>query len=337
MVILLKDGITQPISSDLERVEDELTSITQSDFNLLYNISFSLLKAGGKRLRPTLVLLSGRFFNYHLKSVLPIAAAIELLHMATLIHDDIIDDSKLRRGEPTVNHRWGKRVAVLNGDLLYAHAMKLMTKVEDRELVSELVDVILIICKGEMQQFTQLRSLDQDLNSYLNRIEQKTALLLAKSCQLGARACGADNSQQQILFDYGLNLGIAFQIINDLKDLINEEAELGKPPGDDLRQGIMTLPIIHALQSSPERAVIADVLSTKDPEERLVQRAIDLIRETDAAEETIKFARGYTHRAYQQLYSLPDLPARRSLFQLLNYISGQDYQEDWFLDQKISY
>lgn len=324
---VLKKQILQPIALDLAQVEEHLYHLATSDDNLLYQISYQLLRSGGKRIRPALVLLSGRFFDYQLERVLLVATAMELVHMATLIHDDIIDESIKRRGKATVNQQYGDKVAVLNGDLLFAHAIKFLSQLPDRSILGEMMEVIFAMCKGEVDEVIQNGSLSTDVTAYLRRIEKKTALMFSKSCEFGAKVCGASPEKSSQLAHFGINLGLAFQIMDDLKDLTHTEEYLGKPPGEDLRQGIMTLPIILAVENSPGRDLIAAVLQDKKPEEEMVRKALDCIEESGAFGETLAMAKEYKERSIFQLQALPPTPERNSLELLADFIIGSDGQE----------
>ncbi len=333
---ILQRRILSTVAKDLGRVEEDLLRLLRSESGLLYQISYQLLRSGGKRLRPALVLLSGRFFEYSLQRVLPIAVAMELVHTATLIHDDIIDESVKRRGKETVNYRYGDKIAVLNGDLLFAHAVKFLSQMSDRSILEEMLEIIFAMCRGEVDEVTSNHHLSTDLSLYLKRIERKTALMFAKSCEFGARVCGASKEEGRRLREYGINLGMAFQIMDDLRDLTETEEVLGKPPGEDLRQGIMTLPMIFALKESPERDLILEVLETKDPKDIKVTRTLASIRESNALQETLRVVGEYRERSIQSLKGLPLIPERHSLEGLVDFITREDHLDKGSLYQKRS-
>lgn len=313
---VLNSRLYHPITDDLAQVEADLFALVKSDDNLLYQISYQLLCSGGKRLRPALVLLSGRFFHYQLERVLPVALAMELLHMATLVHDDIIDESVKRRGQVTVNQEYGDKVAVLNGDLLFAHAIKILSQLPDRTILQEMMDAIFSMCKGEVEEVIQNGQISLDIPEYLQRIEKKTALMFSKSCEFGARVCGASTAESRKLAHFGINLGLAFQIMDDVKDLTHSEEELGKPPGEDLRQGIMTLPLILAAQDSRVRDEIVAVMEVKSPPASLIQDAVGLIAASGALQKTVAMAREYRDRSIHALETFSPTPERRSLERL---------------------
>lgn len=323
----LQNSILATIHDDLKRVEESLLQLVESESSFIYQISYQLLRSGGKRLRPALVLLSGKFFDYSFEKVKPVAVAMELVHMATLIHDDIIDEGVMRRGEKTVNSLYGDKIAVLNGDLLFAHGMKFLSLLSDRRILDNMLDIIFAMCIGEVDEIIGNGELNLDISYYLKRIERKTALMFAKSCEFGALICGASKEESKQFAVYGINLGLAFQIMDDLMDLTYSEKELGKTPGEDLRQGIMTLPIILALNTSMDRDLILEVMETKKPDEVLVHKVIESIVDCGAIEETLQVVKEYRERAIQSLTGLPPIPERRSLERLVDFVTEWDLIE----------
>ncbi|MCK8824439.1 polyprenyl synthetase family protein [Fuchsiella alkaliacetigena] len=302
------------ISNELQKVEDELQKLTESKFSLLYRISNRLLQAGGKRLRPLLVLLAGRLSQLDLtEQLIPAASSVELIHMATLIHDDIIDDSTHRRGETTINKDWGNTVAVLSGDLLYTRALKQLTEYETQDLLVYMLDVVALICEGEAKQAVTNYDLDQGLEDYLERITKKTALLISASCKLGAMVSGTSEEQIAAMETYGEQLGIAFQIINDLNDIVAEKDDLGKEPGDDLRQGTLTLPMIFALESAEQADFLAEVIAKQENSTQEIERALEIIKSSGAVESSIEFSQQYINRALECLDLFADSTAKNSL------------------------
>lgn len=312
------------INRDLEKVEEALFQLVRSESSFIYEISYQLLRSGGKRLRPALVLLSGKFFDYSFEKARPVAVAMELIHMATLVHDDIIDEAVMRRGEETISSRYGDKVAVLNGDLLFAHGMKLLSFLADRRILNNMLEVIFAMCVGEVDEIISNGDLYVDIPQYFKRIERKTALMFSKSCEFGALVCGSSEEESRMMAEYGLNLGLAFQIMDDLKDLTRSEEELGKLPGEDLRQGVMTLPIILALNTSLEKDRIIEVMETKKPDERLVNEVLQSIGESGAIEETKKIAQEYRERSLQSLRGLPPISERRALERLVDFVTEWD-------------
>lgn len=232
------------MKSDLQAIEDQMAQTVTSDLPILSETSLHLLKAGGKRIRPVLVLLAGKFGNYSMESLKKVAVPLELIHMATLVHDDVIDDAETRRGQLTVKSKWDNRIAMFISDYIYAKALTVITELDKPRIHQILSGAIVQMCIGEMEQIRDFFNVDQSVRNYLRRIRRKTALLIAISCQLGAMAADAPARTSQALYRFGYNIGMLFQITDDLLDLCGTEKAIGKPPGSDLRQGNITLLIV---------------------------------------------------------------------------------------------
>ncbi|SDC41408.1 MULTISPECIES: polyprenyl synthetase family protein [unclassified Candidatus Frackibacter] len=305
------------INGELEKIEGKLQEITETKFNLLYRISNRLLKAGGKRLRPLLVLLTGKLNNELdtdvSNNLISGGASIELLHMSTLIHDDVIDNSIHRRGENTVNRDWGNKVAVLSGDLLYTQALRLLNELGDNDLLDYMLDIVGLICEGEVKQAVTNHDLDQTMEDYIDKITKKTALLIAASCKLGGIVCELSDKRVDAIENYGKKLGIAFQIINDLNDVVAEKCDLGKEPGDDLRQGTLTLPVIYGLQESAEKEFLEEVIVKHENSDEEIERALKVLRSSGAIEYSIKVSQDYINQALDSLRFFSDSPAKSTL------------------------
>lgn len=267
--------------SDLDLIEKELDIAVNSSSDLLNEASLHLLHAGGKRIRPIFVLLAAKFGHYQIEQIKHIAVPLELIHMASLVHDDVIDDSEMRRGQLTVKAQWNNRVAMYTGDFIFARALEYITNIENPQVHRILSYTMVEICVGEIIQIEDKFKLDQRLQDYFRRIKRKTALLIASSCQLGAVASGADEKIANHLKRFGYYVGMSFQIIDDILDFTSSDKELGKPAGSDLIQGNITLPILF-LKDSPEfRPAIEHALSGNMTErERLA--LVKRIRESDA-------------------------------------------------------
>lgn len=233
------------IKDELQAVENELRQIVQERYQILTETSTHLLNAGGKRLRPALTLYGAKFYNFDMEKVVPLAATMELIHMASLVHDDVVDASMTRRGKPTVKAVWGNSVSTHIGSFLFAKSLILLSRYEDTPLIFDVLSNTSVqMSQGEIIQISSSFDINQSIKDYLYRIKCKTALLIAASAQLGAVACGAGRDIHLALRRYGYNIGMAFQITDDILDMIAEQRQLGKPIGGDLRQGIITLPVI---------------------------------------------------------------------------------------------
>ena len=234
-------------AADMAAVDALIRRRLASDVVLVNQIGEHIIKAGGKRLRPMLLLLAARALGHRGADAHQLAAVIEFIHTATLLHDDVVDESDLRRGRKTANALWGNAPSVLVGDFLYSRSFQLMVELDRIEIMRILADTTNAIAEGEVLQLLHVRNPDVDETAYLRVIERKTAVLFAAATRLGALLAGADDAVQQSLHDYGLNLGFAFQIADDVLDYSADETTLGKHLGDDLAEGKMTLPLIHAM------------------------------------------------------------------------------------------
>ncbi|KKM08878.1 heptaprenyl diphosphate synthase [Clostridiales bacterium PH28_bin88] len=318
-------SLYQEIQADLKEVERELYRYVDAPHPVLAESSAHLLKAGGKRLRPAFALLAGKFHNYSLDTLMPLAVALEMIHMATLVHDDVIDGSFTRRGIPTVKAKWGDDISLHTGDYLFARSLILISSYEDQRIARILADVSVQMCQGEIQQIATSYDLGQSSRDYFYRIKRKTALLISASCQLGAIAVNAPNQWIRALKYYGFHLGMAFQIGDDILDMIADEEELGKPVGSDLRQGILTLPAIYALRYSPRKQQLADLLVERPKTEAEVKEAIKIIRESGAIEFSFDVVERYVAKAKRQLAVLPDVPAKDTMTYIADFIRVRSF------------
>ena len=308
------------INSDLQRVEKELTKFVETDYPILQDSAVHLLAAGGKRLRPAFTLLAGKFFGYSLEKLMPVAMALELIHMSSLVHDDVVDASMTRRGRPTVKANWGNIVSVETGDYLFAKSLVLIAKIDHPEVARILAEISVEMCQGEIQQIKSSFDVEQNLKQYYYRIKRKTALLISACCRIGALVSGAPRRQVWALGAYGHSLGMAFQIVDDVLDLTAKPSEFGKPIGGDLRQGIMTLPMILALKLSQEPSRLQALLGKMDKTDDEVSEAIELIKITGAIDESMQLVDLYVKKAKKHLQDLPLVPTRKALAELAEFI-----------------
>ncbi len=312
-------NIYEHIWQDLAKVEDKLSSVSKVDFPQLSELLDHSLKSNGKRIRPTLTLLSGKFYNYNLDYLLPMATAVEVMHTATLVHDDAIDNSLIRRGRPTVYKLWGKEKAVLLGDYLFAEAGALVATTQNLRAIKLFADTLKTISSGELNQAFNAFNLEQSRPQYLQRVAKKTDSLFSMSTESGAALSQAPEESIQILIEYSYNLGIAFQIVDDILDFIGTEEELGKPIGSDLAQGTLTLPAILLLEYYPEDKPVRRLFRHID-EQNNIKLAIELVRNSSIIQECYQVASDYCAKACHNLKLLPDNASRQSLFELADYI-----------------
>lgn len=313
----------------LELIHDDIASIEQLmreeslNFNKDLEAAFQLLlTAGGKRIRPTLSVLCGRMFGAGLDRVHRLAAAIELLHTATLVHDDLIDGSLLRRGMPTLNARWGPGATVLTGDFVFARAAHMAASTESVELMKLFSKTLSIIVDGEIDQLFSNRC-KADRSNYIKRIYSKTASLFETACESASILSDSSNSRQRSdIRAYGYYVGIAFQIVDDILDFTSDTNSLGKPVGSDFRAGIITLPAILYAELHPDTQIAVNLLSGRclnQPE--IVDDVIDTIRNSDAIKRSYNEADAFAEKAISKLSDMPDCREKDALISIAsNYV-----------------
>src|SRR5205807_2804445 len=303
------------IRADLERVEATLHEVIRSDQSMVHEAARYLIDAGGKRFRPMLTLLTGYAGDPKDPRLIPCAAAIELTHLATLYHDDVIDETTIRRGVPTVNVRFGNSVAVLTGDFLLARASGLAADL-GAYVSRRLAGTIAELCEGQIMETGSAGSLDVTPMHYLDVIGRKTASLIATSCHLGAWLAGAAPPVVSAITDYGTALGMAFQLSDDILDVAGQEAESGKTPGTDLREGVLTLPALETLAGRvPGTDDLRRALEAHD-----VGAALAVLRSNGSVEIARAAVAEWQGRALRALDPLPVGPAREALEQLVGFI-----------------
>ncbi len=321
-------ALLKPLHSHLLQVEAILKESARLEYSPVGETVLALVRAGGKRLRPALLIAASMFGDFDVERVYPSAAAIELLHLATLVHDDTLDGSSMRRGVPTLNSVVSDGAAILVGDYLFARAAVLSTRAQNVRAVEIFADALATICNGELGQLFGLHSWDQSVESYHRRIFSKTASLFAAAAEIGAVVAAVDTSLTSFLRLYGENLGMAFQIVDDLLDLAPSHVT-GKPAGNDLRQGTVTLPTMFFLQdenvSTEERDFVKDVLAGYRGSEEEVRRAVELIARSSATERARGEAMKFVERARANLEPLPRTEPWHILHGLLDYAVGRSY------------
>ena len=311
--------IYQLIQEDLVLVEDRLKSISEVDFPWLAELLDYSLKGGGKRIRPALTLLSGKFYDYNLGSLLPMATAVELMHTATLVHDDAVDNSLVRHGRPTINKVWGEDKAVLLGDYLFAKAGEFAADTGNLRVIKLFSQTLQTISSGELSQSFNAFNLEQTRQDYFQRISRKTASLFSLATESGAVLSQAPEKSVKVLKGYGYNFGIAFQIVDDILDFIGTEEEMGKPVGSDLAQGTLTLPAMLVLEHYPEDNPVKRVFQNEDRQKN-IELAIELVRDSSIVSESYEIASEYCSKACQSLELLADNASRRALIELADYV-----------------
>ncbi|RAU94723.1 polyprenyl synthetase family protein [Paenibacillus sp. YN15] len=315
------------LKKDLNQIEKELDRSVRSEHVQLSEASLHLLKAGGKRLRPVFVLLSGQFGRYDMDRLKNIAVSMELIHMASLVHDDVIDDADTRRGQPTVRAKWDNRVAMYTGDYIFARALEVITKLPDPRIHRSMSSALVEMSIGEMEQIRLFFHSGQRVRDYLLRIKRKTALLIAISCQLGALAAEAGDLISQRLWRYGYYVGMAFQIRDDVLDLSGTEEQIGKPPGSDIRQGNITLPVIYALReetSNVELLTEVERIQAADGQTD-ISRFLELILNSEGVRHAEALAERYIRKAIEALAPLPDGRHKEDLIRIAHFVGNRSY------------
>ncbi len=308
----------------MARVNALIRARLASDVVLINQIAEHIIGGGGKRLRPMLVLLAAQAAGYRGNDEALLAAIVEFIHTATLLHDDVVDESDLRRGRKTANALWGNAASVLVGDFLYSRSFQLMVEADDMRVMRLLADTTNRIAEGEVLQLLNVRNPDVDEAAYLRVIERKTAVLFSAATQLGALLAGVPDAQEQALAAYGMNLGFAFQIADDVLDYVSDAGTLGKNIGDDLAEGKATLPLIYAIERAPagqaaslRRAIESGGLDSLD-------NIVAAIRDTGSIERAREQASRYAAAAKAAIANVAPSPARDALLVLADYSLQRD-------------
>jgi geranylgeranyl pyrophosphate synthase len=308
------------IRARLDRVEESLEkSVNVESSGLLSETSSYLIAAGGKRFRAMLVLLAGYFGDPSDPRLVPGSVAIELVHLATLYHDDVIDEAEARRGAASANARWDNTVAILTGDFLFARASEISTEL-GTEVCRLLARTIAVLCDGQIREVKSSAKVEQTEDNYLEIIRRKTASLIGTSCRLGGMLSDAREEHVDTLEEFGDALGMAFQLSDDIMDITSSQLELGKEPGSDMRMGVYTAPVLHALAEGERREELARILSHGPPDGELLDRALEIVRgdgSIDHAREVVAREVGRSRRLAERL---PDGKARTALVQLAEFL-----------------
>jgi geranylgeranyl pyrophosphate synthase len=310
--------IYAPIQEDLEKVREKLRSVTRVDFPWLAEQLGLVVRGTGKGIRPALTLLSGGFYRYDFECLLPMAVAVELLHTATLVHDDAIDKASVRRGQPTINSIWGDEIAVLMGDYLFAKAGEFASDTQSPRVIKLFSQTLATISSGEINQFRNAFKWQQAREDYLKRIYGKTASLFSLATQSGAILSQAPEESVAVLKDYADNLGIAFQIVDDILDFTSTAEAMGKPVGSDLTQGTLTLPAMMLIERHPGDNPVKKLFETGDMKN--VSLALEMVRNSTIVDDCYRVATEYCEKACRSLERLPEKACRQALIDLAGYV-----------------
>ena len=312
--------LLKSLTEGLAQVEDTLRRVVHSDVEFVNQAALHLVKAGGKRFRPVFTLLSAQFADGATDAVVTAAAAVELVHLATLYHDDVMDEATMRRGKVSVNARWDNTIAILTGDFLFAHASRLVADLgsDAARIIAETMGELVT---GQMRETVGPRGGEDPVRHYLSVVAQKTGSLIATAGRYGAMYSGAGPEQVAALYRYGDLIGTAFQISDDVIDIASPADESGKTPGTDLREGVKTLPMLYALgDGGHDNARLHELLAGPITEDAAVDEALTLLRATSGLALANRTLEDYAARARAELEVLPPCPARDALELLARYV-----------------
>jgi heptaprenyl diphosphate synthase len=312
-ILLIEDKLYQKICSELNQ---NITKITKSKRDIINQAVEDLINGGGKKLRPFLMFLAASFGDYDQQELLQLGSGIEILHMASLVHDDIIDNAELRRGNETAQKRFGKKEAVFIGDFLLSRTFDIFFDYLDKETLRKMNKNVRLLCEGEIEQSEKRFDFQIGLRDYYRRIRHKTALLFALSSYLGAYVSGVRGKKLNLLYKLGLEIGMAFQIQDDLLDFEGEEKETGKLLAQDLKEGVITLPVILLLNKSEYKKKYS-AYSNSNLDDKIVKDIIDDVKNSGVLEESREILFVFVDRVKKYLAQLPDNKSKRKLKKLI--------------------
>jgi heptaprenyl diphosphate synthase len=319
-VSVVVDELLTPIAPELLEFERRLEESVKADFGPMADAMEHIVRAGGKRLRPALVLLSVALGTPNRDHAFNLAMGIEFIHTATLVHDDLIDNARTRRGITTIHETVGVHPAIIIGDYYFAKGANLLASIGEPSIDLAISNTVMTICLGELLQLTSHRDYDQSLEEYHRKIARKTAALVETCCYCGAVVGKLDKVRTEALRQYGYLIGMAFQIADDVLDYTSTAAELGKPVGADLRQGTVTLPLMLALQEPTTSHALRAVLAHEELTDADCEAVVHLVRESGAIERTEQQAHDFAVRARAQLAAFDESPSRSTLEQVCDYV-----------------
>ena len=311
------------MNREIEQIDRFLSTRVQTDHPVIEAASKQLLDAGGKRIRPAFVLLSAGFGQTKDIRLTKVAASLELIHMASLVHDDVIDDATLRRGKPTVMERYDERVAMYTGNTLFGEAIRLVSEIDSPDVMQIMADTMELICVGEINQIQDQYDWAQSPKRYLDRIARKTALLIETSCAAGAVVSGASPDVVKQLRLFGYDIGMAFQMTDDLLDFTAKSFQLGKPVGEDLKHGHKTLPLFYSAENPEFFDRLQQVSHSSDY--ALTHTLVREVQRNGTLERSQRTIDRYVNRAIRRLDGLPDVADKRSLIEIAEYIGKRKW------------
>jgi len=314
------------VQADLEKVERVISLESVASVDAVTTIGRYLQTSGGKRLRPILVLLSARLVGEINDAAIRMAAVVEMIHTATLVHDDVIDTARTRRGRPSTNAIWGNHTCVLSGDWLYMQAFQIALRERNFHVLDLLISLTQMMVEGELLQLERLRKIDINEADYMELVDRKTASLFSACARLGALTTGADEATETRLGEFAWNLGMAFQLVDDVLDFTSRESVLGKPVGNDLREGKVTLPLVYALvdASQTDKQLVETVLLEEGYESVPFSQILRLIEERNGVARALERANSFIVKAKAIIAEFPDSPYRRALAAVAELVTERD-------------
>jgi len=315
------------IQDELVQVEEKITHESVASVDVVTAIGQYLQSAGGKRLRPSMVLLSAKLAGHTGPCAIQLGAVVEMIHAATLVHDDVIDAAQTRRGRPSANVKWGNHTCVLAGDWLYMQAFQIALRERNFQILDSLIGLTQMMVEGELIQLERIGRIDVTEADCMELVDRKTACLFSVCSKLGALAGGGNPQTQERLAEYAWNLGMAFQLVDDVLDFTAREKTLGKPVGGDLREGKVTLPLVYALEraSAEERCLVETILRRRDYEEVPFSRILALLEKYRGIERVKERAQAFTDKARRIIGEFPESPYQRALLAVTELVTERDH------------
>ena len=315
-------SIYVPVQDGLARVDDRLRSLAETEISPVQPLLQYVTDAGGKRVRPAITLLAAQFHPHDEERPIIMASAVELLHLATLIHDDTVDNSPLRRGRATVSNTWSPHVAVLFGDYVFATSATFVCDTNNIWVIRRFSETIMELASGQLMEYFTSFDASQARDIYQDRIYRKTASLFCTASESGAVLGEAPENEVQALRDYGYNIGMAFQVRDDLLDFQGDPSNLGKPVGSDLLNGVLTLPTIMLMERYPNDDLVQSLFQDRENDTKL-QKVVEVINDSMILPDCEQVVQDYSHKACQALQNLPDCAPKQSLLDLAHYITAR--------------
>jgi octaprenyl-diphosphate synthase len=325
--VLTATEIFDLIQDELEQVEKKIGAESVASADAVTAIGQYLQSAGGKRLRPALLLLAAKVAGNGGASAVRLGAVVELIHAATLVHDDVIDAAEMRRGRPSSNVKWGNHTCVLAGDWLYMQAFQIALRERNFQILDRLIGLTQIMVEGELLQLERIGKIEISEADCMEIVDRKTARLFSVCARLGALAGGGDSMVQEKLAEYAWSLGMAFQLVDDVFDFTAREKTLGKPVGGDLREGKVTLPLVYALEraTGDERKLVSDILRQRSYNGVPFARILALLKKYNAIERVRERAQAFTEKARLSISEFPDSPYQRALLAVTELVTERDH------------